>query len=224
MPLLPYQKAWLRDLSPIKVWEKSWRIGATYSEAYDAMRQAVKTNGCDFYYASYSQAMATEYIETAADWARRYNAKASAIEQIALADEDKDILAFRIRFGSGHKIVALSSRPANFRGKQGVAVIDEAAHHPDLDGLLKAAIAMTMWGGKVHILSTHFGAENPFNRLVEDIRAGRRAYSLHRTTLDDALDQGLYQAICQTLHEPWSAEREVRWRQTLLEDYGDAAE
>ena len=33
-------------------------------------------------------------------------------------DERSDILAYRIRFASGHKIVALSSRPSNLRGKE----------------------------------------------------------------------------------------------------------
>ena len=71
-----------------------------------------------------------------------------------------DILAYRIRFASGHKIVALSSRPSNLRGKDGCAVIDEAAFHEDLPGLLKAALAFTMWGGLVRIISTHNGAHN----------------------------------------------------------------
>ena len=44
-----------------------------------------------------------------------------------------------------------------------------------------------MWGGQVIIISTHDGAENPFNELIQDVRAGNLPYSLHRITLDDAL-------------------------------------
>ena len=138
-------------------------------------------------------------------WARRFNRAANAVEEIVLEDERAAILAYRIRFASGHKVVALSSRPSNLRGKDGCAVIDEAAFHEDLPGLLKAALAFTMWGGLVRIISTHNGADNAFNELISEIRAGRRPYSLHRTTLDDALADGLFQKICEQSGGDWNA-------------------
>ena len=33
--LLPYQQRWLVDPSPVKVWEKSRRIGASWGDAAD---------------------------------------------------------------------------------------------------------------------------------------------------------------------------------------------
>jgi phage FluMu gp28-like protein len=120
--------------------------------------------------------------------------------------------------------VGLSSRPSNLRGKQGVAIIDEAAFHDDLPELLKAALAFTIWGGRIHVISTHNGAANPFNQLVTDIRAGRRPYSLHRTTVDDALAQGLYRAICRDAQLPWTAAGERAWRAELMAEYGSDAE
>ena len=133
--------------------------------------------------------------------------------------EDRDILAFRIRFSSGHDIVALSSRPSNLRGKQGRVIIDEAAFHKELGELLKAALALLMWGGSVHILSTHNGEDNPFNELISDARAGKNPYSVHRTTLDDALAEGLYHRICLRLQKPYSAADEARWRQRMIDNY-----
>jgi hypothetical protein len=58
-------------------------------------------------------------------------------------------------------------------------IIDEAAFHEQLGELIKAAMALLMWGGQVHIISTHNGADNPFNELIQDIRAKKRPYSLH---------------------------------------------
>jgi len=195
--LLAYQRAWIADRAPVKVWEKSRRIGATWCEAADAALDAAAQSGTDWWYLGYNKDMALEFIEAAADWAQRVARAAAAIEEVALDDADRDLLAYRLRFASGHKIVALSSRPANLRGKQGVAIIDEAAFHDDLGELLKAALAFTMWGGRVHVISTHNGANSSFNELVTDVRAGRRPYSLHRTTLDDALADGLFHAICR---------------------------
>jgi phage FluMu gp28-like protein len=218
--LLPYQREWIADRATVKIYEKSRRIGVTWAESADAALDAGTRSGSDWWYIGYNKEMALEFVEAAAEWARRFNHAVRRTEQIMVADEDKDILAYRIRFTSGHKIVGLSSRPSNLRGKQGVAIIDEAAFHDDLTGLLKAALALTMWGGRIHIISTHDGAANPFNQLIIDIRAGRKPYSLHRTTLDDAIVQGLYRVICRDSGVQWSAAGESAWRAELIAEYG----
>lgn len=110
-------------------------------------------------------------------WAKAFNYLASEVEEGLWEEdgEDRNIKTFTIRFPeSGHRIVALSSRPANLRGKQGTIVIDEAAFHDKLGELLKAALALLIWGGRVRVISTHDGEENPFNALVNEIKNGTR--------------------------------------------------
>ena len=225
--LLTYQQRWLADQAPVKVWEKSRRIGASWGDAADSVLTAASQGGMDVFYIGYNKDMAQEYIDDCAAWARQYHKAAVAVEEVVFAHEGrdgKDIMAFRINFASGFKILALSSRPANLRGKQGKIVIDEAAFHDDLPGLLKAALAMIMWGGRVEVISTHNGDDNPFNELVTDIRAGKKSYALHRETIDDALAEGLYRRICLKLGREWSPEAEAAWRQELFEFYGDDAD
>lgn len=222
--LLPYQIRWLADESAVKIAEKSRRIGLTWTEAAASALAASAGKGMDTWYLGYNRDMALEFVETAAAWARQFNKAARAIEEIAVDDERRDILAYRIRFSSGHKIVALSSRPSNLRGKQGRAVIDEAAFHDNLKGLLKAALAFTMWGGCVRVMSTHNGADSTFNELINEIRAGRRPYSLHRVTLDEALADGLYHRICMKLGRKWSSAGELEWRSRLFAEYGEEAD
>ncbi len=222
--LLPYQRAWIADHSPVKVCEKSRRIGITWCEAADRALSAASRAGMDTWYIGYNRDMALEFVETAAAWARNFNKAARAIEEIAVRDESRDILSYRIRFASGHKIVALSSRPSNLRGKQGCAVIDEAAFHEDLPGLLKAALAFTMWGGMVRVISTHNGADSAFNELVTEIRAGRRPYALHRITFDEAIAAGLYRKICESAGREWTIEGERRWKAEIVNYYGDNAD
>ena len=221
---LPYQQRWAGDTSPVKVVEKSRRIGLTWSEAGDDALYAAEEVGEDVWYIGYNKDMAEEFISACAEWVEKYSIAAGAVEEELVQDEDKDILTFRIKFASGNKIVALSSRPSNLRGKAGRVVIDEAAFHDDLKELIKAAMALLMWGGQVRIISTHDGDENPFNELVKDIRAGRTPYSLHRITLDDALKDGLYQRICLVKGLDWSPEAEAVWRQSMVDFYGDAAD
>ena len=225
--LLPYQQRWVSDAAPVKVWEKSRRIGASWGDAADSVLLAASKTGMDVFYIGYNKDMAQEYIDDCAAWARQYHKAAVAVEEVVFAHEGrdgKDIQAFRIKFASGFKILALSSRPANLRGKQGKIVIDEAAFHDDLAGLLKASLAMIMWGGRVEVISTHNGDDNPFNELVQDIRAGKKKYSLHRDTIDDALALGLYRRICLKLGRAWSPGGEAAWRAELFDFYGDDAD
>jgi phage FluMu gp28-like protein len=185
---------------------------------------ATADGGMNVWYVGYNRDMTLEWINDCASWAESMNVAASAMEEEVLTDEDRNIQAFRIKFASGHRITALSSRPSNLRGKQGLVVIDEAAFHDALGELLKAALALLIWGGKVAIVSTHDGVENPFNDLVEDCRAKRRPYSLHRITFDQALEEGLYKRICLKRGLLWSAEAEAKWRAGIRKDYGPDAE
>ena len=222
--LLSYQTAWLDDRSPVKICEKSRRIGISWCEAAGDVLLAASDLGMDVWYVGYNKDMAVEFMNDAAFWTRHYALAGSAVEEATVEDEDRCILAYRIRFASGYRLTALSSRPSNLRGKQGKVVIDEAAFHDDLPGLFKAAVALLMWGGCVAAISTHFGDDNPFNSLLNDIRSGRKPYSLHRITLDDALAQGLYRRICRKLGREWSMAAEEAWRREMIEYYGDAAD
>lgn len=219
--LLPYQKAWIEDDSELKIAEKSRRTGLTWAEAADADLYASTSRedgGGNHFYIGSNKEMAVEFIEACAMWARVFNKAASEIEEEVLHDEDKDILTFTIRFASGFKVQALSSNPSNMRGRQGRVTIDEAAFHDQLAEVLKAALAMTMWGAKVRIISTHNGVENLFNEIIQDSRAGKKRYSIHRITLDDACEQGLYKRICQIRKLPWAQDAEDQWKANLLRD------
>jgi phage FluMu gp28-like protein len=144
--LLGYQQRWVADKSDVKVAEKSRRIGLTWAEAADDTLYASEkgnTEKRDVWYIGYTKDMALEFINDCANWARAYNMAAGAIEEYEEIDEDengiiqeKKILAYKITFQSGWRITALSSRPTNLRGKQGRVVIDEAAFHDDLPGLI----------------------------------------------------------------------------------------
>jgi len=239
--LLPYQTRWVADQSPVKFIEKSRRVGISWAEAADDTLYASEVGSGEkrnVWYIGYTKDMALEFINDCANWARAYNLAASAMEEYEEIDEEevagemghnsivspKKILAYKITLESGWRITALSSRPTNLRGKQGRVVIDEAAFHDDLAGLLKAALALLMWGGQVRVISTHFGDTNEFNSVIQDIRAGKKPYSLHRVDFDDALQDGLYRRICEVLGREWTDEGEAAWRQSIIDSYGEDAD
>ncbi|KVG24727.1 terminase large subunit domain-containing protein [Burkholderia ubonensis] len=226
--LLPYQQKWCADTSPVKVCEKSRRVGLSWGEAADSALLAASQRGMDVWYVGYNKDMAQEFIRDCADWAKFYSLAAGEIEETEEVFQDKDgdksILAFVIRFASGFRVTALSSRPSNLRGKQGRVIIDEAAFHEQLGELLKAAMALLMWGGQVHIISTHDGVDNAFNELVTDVRTGKKPYSLHRITFEDAVRDGLYQRICLRKGEAWTVKGEAKWVKDIRASYGADAE
>lgn len=232
--LLDYQKRDLELLAStaLVVIEKSRRIGVTWAVAARAVllsARARSAGGMDTLYIGYNLDMAREFIDTCGMWARAFNQAASSVQEFMFDDSNDDepdrfIKAFRITFASGYEIIALSSKPRSLRGRQGFVIIDEAAFHDDLEELLKAALALLVWGGSVCVISTHDGADNPFNELVNEIRAGKRKGVVSRTDFDEALADGLYKRVCLVTGKEWSPEAEAEWRQSIIDAYGNAAD
>lgn len=227
--LLGYQQRWVQDQSQVKIDEKSRRIGITWAEAADDVLTAAASTGMDVWYIGYNKDMAIEFILDCAQWTAHLGEAAGQIEEgeeiYKDGDETKSVLTYSIKYASGNRITALSSRPSNLRGKQGKVVIDEAAFHQDLGELLKAAFALLIWGGRVVIISTHDGVDNEFNSLIQDVRAGKIPYSVHRTTFDEALADGLYERVCMKTGKAWTADGQIQWRDEIYKIYrANAAE
>ena len=224
--LLPYQARWVQDRAGLKVIEKSRRIGLSWAESYDCVMHAGRGAG-DVYYQSYARDMTRGFIDDCAAWAQALQAGAAAVgETLIDLGDGSTVQAFRLSFGSGKAIVAMSSSPRGFRskGRPGDrAVLDEAAFVDNLDEVLAAALAFRMWGGTVHVLSTHNGESSPFAVLVRDVRDATVPGSLHTVRLRDALDEGLYQRICAVTGKAWSPEAEVAWEAGLRAEYGARA-
>jgi len=227
--LLPYQKKWIEDRAAVKIIAKSRRIGITWTEAAEDSLFAARSNGSNVFYIGFNYDMTREFIDDCVEWSRHFNLAASEVEEFVFRDDNERtaINAFRIYYNSGHRIEALSSRPTNLRGKQGKIVIDEAAFHEDLPGLIKAAMALLIWGSQVVIISTHNGDDNYFNELVYKTLARKTTWSYHFIDLDMAIAQGLYDRI-RLRAGGWSMpgyeSTQDGWRQWLIDTYGDDAD
>jgi phage FluMu gp28-like protein len=90
------------------------------------------------------------------------------------------------------RLHSMSSNPDAQAGKRGDRVLDEFALHPDPRKLYAIAYPGITWGGQIEIFSTHRGSGNYFNGLIREIRekGNPKGWSLHRVTLQDALDAG----------------------------------
>ncbi|RYY25228.1 MAG: hypothetical protein EOP62_14295 [Sphingomonadales bacterium] len=235
--LMTFQKELLASTSKysVTVADKARRTGATWAIGGDAVLtagSAATAGGMDVLYIGYNLDMAREFIDTCAMWAKAFMPACSEVGEFLFHDagidgaEDKHIQAFRIRFASGFEICALSSRPRSLRGRQGYVILDEFAFHDDPEGLLKACMALLIWGGKILVISTHNGADNPFNLLIQDIRKGELGDDANvvRCTFDDAVRDGLYERVCLRKGIEWTAEGEAKWRASIRKIYRANAE
>ena len=222
--LLPYQAAWHADHSPVRVCKKGRRIGFSWGAlAAEAALIAARVKGMNQYYMGYNMAMAAEFIGDAAFFAKAYQQVASAFdvtkETEVIGDERRDIVTYKIQFASGWKVEALSSCPYNWRSRQGHARIDEAAFHENLEEVIKGAMAFLMWGGRMDLVSTLNGENEPFYLLCKDVEAGKLPWSLHTVSFDDALRQGFYKRVCLIRDLEYSLEAEKKYRAEVYANY-----
>lgn len=233
--LMPAQIRWHQDMSPVRIAEKSRRIGFSWGcIAAEGALEAAADKGMNQYYMGYNIGMAAENIGDALLFARAYGVIAAQMnvtdidisrEREVIGDKKQEITRFRLKFASGHIYEALSSSPWNWRGRQGHARIDEAAFHRDLSEVIKGALAFLMWGGRVDIISTHNSEDNYFFELIREVKAGKLPdWKHHYVDFNQAIKEGFYKRICLVKGWTWSEQAEEKWRNSQYASYPDQAD
>lgn len=200
---LPYQSRWITDRSRLKLEEKARQIGLSWSTAYAAVERTAEAGAkWDQWISSRDDLQARLFIEDCKRFAKVLHVVAQDLGEIVI-DEQKKISAYVLHFANGRRIHSMSSNPDAQAGKRGGRVLDEFALHPDPRKLWSIAYPGITWGGSMEIISTHRGSHNFFNQLIREIRenGNPKKISLHRVTLQDALDQGFLYKLQQSLPE-----------------------
>lgn len=206
---LPYQAAWIKDESRLKAMEKARQIGLSWSTAYGAdERAAAQGARFDEWVSSRDDIQARLFIEDCKFWAQVMNRAAKDLGEVVL-DPERKISAYVLQFASGRRIHSMSSNPDAQAGKRGSRILDEFALHADQRKLWAIAYPGITWGGSMEVISTHRGSYSFFNQLIREARHGGnpKKISLHRVTLQDALDQGFLFKLQQAL--PAEAEQQA---------------
>jgi len=198
---LPYQARWIQDHSRLKLMEKGRQIGLSWATAWACdERTAMAGNKHDQWVSSRDDIQARLFIEDCKKWAKVLQIAAEDLGEIAI-DKEKTFSAYVLEMANGKRIHSMSSNPDAQAGKRGGRVLDEFALHPDPRKLWSIAYPGITWGGSMEIISTHRGSANFFNELVREARenGNPKNLSLHRVTLQDALDQGFLYKLQQAL-------------------------
>lgn len=223
---MDYQIKFLLDESPIRIYEKSRQIGITWTIAFECVvcaSSARSAGGMHCYYMSKHQDDATAFIEDCEYWARLLHGVSCAVGEEMFEDIDGvgSIKVMSIRFASGFGIFGMSRSASRIRSKRGRVYLDEFAFHPQQEEVFAAAGALTIWGGRITILSTHNGVGSEFNRLIEAAKTGAKDYSLHRTTFQEAIQSGLYRKVCERLGQEWTLEGQESFTRRIYSESGD---
>lgn len=200
---LPYQDRWIDDAAPLKLSEKSRRVGFTYCTSYRAFQKCMKRRNFTQWVSSRDMLTAKEFItDYIARWCKLANVVARGIagENVQVFDPAKDIRAFIVEFPqTGSRIVSLSSTPEVFAGKGGDVILDELDLHENAGRVYDMARPCTTWGGQLEIVSAYKVDGSPnsvFAKLCQDARGTNpMKASLHRVTLDDAIAQGFVERV-----------------------------
>lgn len=198
---LGFQGRWVTDKSRLKLMEKGRQIGLSWSTAYAAdERTAAEGARHDQWVSSRDDLQARLFIEDCKMWASVMNMAAQDLGEVVL-DPKERLSAYVLQFASGRRIHSMSSNPDAQAGKRGGRILDEFALHPDPRKLWSIAYPGITWGGSMEIISTHRGSHNFFNQLIREVRenGNPKGISLHRVTLQDALDHGFLFKLQQML-------------------------
>ena len=186
---LAYQERWIRDNSRIKIMEKSRQIGISWTSSYALVRRkAVSNSQYDSWVSSRDEIQARLFLEDCKFFARELDEAFKDLGEKLIADAK----TYTLEFANGVKINSMSSSPDAQAGKRGDRLLDEFALHKDPRKLYSIAYPGITWGGQLEIVSTHRGSHNFFNELITEVRekGNPKKVSLHRVTLEDALNDG----------------------------------
>ena len=200
---LPFQSKWITDRSRLKLMEKSRQIGISWSTAFaSSERTAEQGARHDEWVSSRDDIQARLFIEDCKLFAGIMNMAAKDLGELVI-DSEKKLSAYVLEFASGKRIHSMSSNPDAQAGKRGGRILDEFALHRDQRKMWAIAYPGITWGGSLEIVSTHRGSNSFFNGLIREAKekGNPKRLSLHRVTLQDALDQGFLYKLQQALPE-----------------------
>ncbi len=195
---LSYQTAWIFDNHIMKLAEKSRQIGWTWASAYGIARyHARKDSTLDTWGTSRDDLQAKLAVQDCKGFANVLQAGAKDLGVQVL--DDKGRSAHVLSWANLTKYYSLSSNPDAQAGKRGNRLGDEFALNKDNRQLYAIMEPGVTWGGFLWVFSTHRGAANYFNMLLQEARenGNPKNWHVYRVTLQDALDCGfLYKLQC----------------------------
>jgi len=184
----------------------------SYADSYKSCRDRnMIDHRRDLWFSSADESAAFEYALYCKQWCELMDVIAKEILQTLEDDKGYKYNNYVLEFPNSSRINCLTSNPRRFRSKGGDVVLDEYAWHDQPREMLDAALPTTTWGYNIRLLSTHNGEGSEFNQIIELCNRVLRGemtfedahslrWTLHRTTIVDAIAQGLAEKVYKIDH------------------------
>jgi len=212
LQLLPYQRHWVEDDSPLKVVVKARQIGYSFAASIRALLQCLKRK-TTWVFLSKGERQSRLLMEKVQEHVQSCGILARACESTFF--EGTLIKQLEVRFSNGSVIYGLPANPDTARGYSGNVTLDEFAFHADADKIYTALFPTITRGYCLEVISTPNGQQGKFYEIAKaaglaDEGLGARdwglgnlntpapspqpptpAWSGHRCDIYEAIRQGL---------------------------------
>lgn len=235
---LDYQAKWIESTARLAVWEKSFRIGATFGDGFRNVRKRLQHSKRDYLFATKDWPSALEYMGICKQFCDVYRVAKSIVShgvetvQVPIFDKDQKDTGFTqeikigmILFDNGSRIIAFTSNPNAMLVYGGDVGLDEFPRHQRAQELYDIAQARVTWGFDLAMWGSHRGNDTLFYQIALDARKGKGGWEHHVTTIVDAVNQGLVEKINETRGTNFTREgflADCRQRARTEETYQEA--
>jgi phage FluMu gp28-like protein len=200
VPLLPYQKRWVRDHARFKIGLQARQTGKTFGttlEIVDDCFDAFARGGRErWVILSRGERQAKEAIDEGIKrHARAYDIAFEESEYEWGEGDGPRYKALEVTLPGGSRITALPANPDTARGFSANVFLDEFAFHQDSRAIWGALFPVISKPGlKLRITSTPNGRNNKFFELWT---AQDATWSRHKVTIYDAVKDGLNRNVAE---------------------------
>jgi phage FluMu gp28-like protein len=162
--LLPYQRRWVEDSSPLKIVVKARQIGYSFAATLRAVLSCLERK-TTWIFLSKGERQSRLLMEKVQDHIRSCGVVARAVESAFF--EGTAIKQLEARFPNGSVIYGLPANPDTARGYSGNVTLDEFAFHADAEKIYAALFPSITRGYSLEIISTPNGQQGKFYELAK---------------------------------------------------------
>ena len=167
LTLLPYQRRWIEDASPLKIVVKARQIGYSFAATLRVVFECLKRK-TTWILLSKGERQSRLLMEKVQEHIQSFGIVAQANECEYF--EGTSTKQLETRFPNGSVIYALPANPDTARGYSGNVTLDEFAFHADAEKIYSALYPTITRGYSLEVISTPNGSQGKFYELAR--RAG----------------------------------------------------
>ena len=164
LQLLPYQRRWVEDNSPLKIVVKARQIGYSFAASIRAVLECLKRK-TTWIFLSKGERQSRLLMEKVQEHVQSCGILAQACESTFF--EGTLIKQLEVRFSNGSVIYGLPANPDTARGYSGNVTLDEFAFHSEANKIYTALFPTITRGYSIEVISTPNGQQGKFYEIAK---------------------------------------------------------